>query len=75
MRCCSWCERSTSSCISVEPLNSYVDALFLAALLPKSHCFVASFSWQKLPLLHRYFSTLGMVFFRYSGQRDSPADL
>jgi 1-acyl-sn-glycerol-3-phosphate acyltransferase len=54
---------------------SYVDSLFLVALLRSPHRFVASFGWQNLPLLHGYFRALGTVLLPRSSARDSAAEL
>jgi 1-acyl-sn-glycerol-3-phosphate acyltransferase len=54
---------------------SYVDSLFVAALLSAPHRFVASFSWQGWPLLHRYLGKLGTILFPHSGARDALSEL
>ncbi|MGH8317437.1 MAG: AMP-binding protein [Steroidobacteraceae bacterium] len=54
---------------------SYVDSLFVVALLPATHSFVADFAWQNLPLLHAYLRRLGTTFIDRSSPLRSVADL
>jgi len=54
---------------------SYVDSLFIAALLPGAHCFVARFPGQNLPVLHTYLRKLGVILIERSRGRDSLAEL
>jgi acyl carrier protein len=54
---------------------SYLDGLFVAALLSAPHRFVASFSWQTWPLLNRYLGKLETILFPHSGARDALSEL
>ena len=54
---------------------SYVDGLFVAALLAAPHRFVASFTWQTWPLLHRYLGKIETILFPHSGVRNALSEL
>ncbi len=54
---------------------SYVDSLFLAALLSTPHSFVARFGLQDLPVLHSYLRRLGTILIERSGPREGSAEL
>jgi acyl carrier protein len=72
-----WHSEPTLSSPQVIVVNhcSYVDSLFVTALLERPHRLVASFGWQNLPLLHRYLRKLGTILFPRAGKRDSLAEL